>query len=90
MNCNGLAAMAIDDSGLVIGRFWWELWPEASCEFVRTQFNKAAQGQEIEFEASCPTARGAPRRWRVHMLPLFAPSGPVVSVLATSRDITAN
>ena len=90
MNCNGLAAMEIDRSELVIGKLWWELWPEPSQGFVRDKFRKAANGQEIGFKAECPTAKGSPRRWVVNMRPLFAPDGPVVSILAVSRDTTGD
>ena len=89
INCNGLAAMEIDNSQQVLGKLWWELWPEESREFVKRKFAKAVQGQKVEFKASCPTAKGHKRRWCVNMRPLLAISGPVVSILASSRDITA-
>ena len=90
MNCNGLDAMEIEHSDSVIGRLWWELWPEPSRSFVARNFQSAAQGTESNFEADCPTAKGAPRRWSVNLRPLFSSAGPVVSVLCTSRDVTAS
>ncbi|WP_232343377.1 PAS domain-containing protein [Novosphingopyxis sp. YJ-S2-01] len=88
MNCNGLLALEIDDTADVIGRLWWDLWPEPSRPFVEARFRIAAQGGEAEFEADCPTAKGALRRWSVNLRPLCAASGQVVSVLCTSRDVT--
>lgn len=88
MNCNGRAAMEIDHPEMVIGKLWWELWPESAQEFVRQKFGEALQGRETEFEAECPTAKGAMRRWVVNLRPLSAKAGPIVSILSTSRDIT--
>ena len=51
MNCNGLLAMEIDDTADVIGRLWWDLWPEPSRPFVEARFRLAAQGGEAEFAA---------------------------------------
>ncbi|WP_284053662.1 PAS domain-containing protein [Stakelama marina] len=88
MNCNGLKAMEIDFPELVLGKLWWKLWPSQSQDFVKQCFLKAARGEEARFEADCPTAKGTPHRWNVHLKPLTAREGTVVSVLSTSRMVT--
>lgn len=88
INCNGLDAMEIDQPELVIGKLWWELWPESIQWFIKQQFREALQGHETSFEAECPTAKGEPRKWVVNLRPLVASAGAVVSILSTSRDVT--
>lgn len=88
MNCNGLDAMEIAQPDMVLGKFWWELWPKQSRTFVERKFLEAARGEESSFEADCPTAMGTHRRWSVNLRPICARTGLVVSVLCISRDIT--
>ena len=71
----------------VLGKLWWDLWPLESRGYVREQFSKALNGKPVTFEASCPTFKGNPRNWSVSLKPMVARAGPVVSVLATSREI---
>ena len=87
MNCGGLTAMEIDRPEMVLGKLWWNLWPKESQRYVEARFREALEGKTVLFEASCPTAKGNPRRWSVNMKPMLARNGPVVSVLATSREI---
>lgn len=87
MNCGGLGAMEIDRPEMVLGKLWWALWPEESQSFVKEKFFSVLNGRTVVFEASCPTAKGNRRFWSVNLKPLFAKDGPVVSVLATSREI---
>ena len=87
MNCVGLNTMEIDGPEVVVGRLWWELWPEPSQAFIRERFKAALRGKAVAFEASCPTFKGRPCRWSVNLKPMCAAAGPVVSVLVTSREI---
>ncbi|GAB5349641.1 PAS domain-containing protein [Alteriqipengyuania sp. 357] len=87
INCGGLGAMEIDSPEMVLGKPWWELWPEESQAFVKTRFFAALQGDALEFTASCPTARGNERFWSVSFKPILATGGSVVSVQVNSRQI---
>tara|TARA_B100001179_G_C18493258_1_gene360944 strand:+ start:122 stop:532 length:411 start_codon:yes stop_codon:yes gene_type:complete len=87
MNCGGLHKMEIGRPERVLGKMWWDLWPSESQRYVQEQFERAVQGTPVTFEASCPTAKGNPRRWSVNLKPLCSKAGPVVSILATSREI---
>lgn len=89
INCGGMVALELNAASQVLGRLWWDLWPENNRYLVRTEFHRASAGQHRQFEAACPTARGSPRLWRVDLKPLIACGQRVVSVLCTSRDITA-
>ena len=88
MNCGGLTAMEIAQPELVLGKLWWSLWPAGSQGFVQQQFRRALLGENLTFEASCPTAKGTPRRWSVNLKPLCSKAGLVVAVIATSRKIS--
>ena len=87
MNCNGLNAMEIEEPEKVLGQLWWHLWPDHSQAMVEANFRSSLGGRTVQFEAFCPTARGNPRNWSVNLKPMIARDGPVVSVLATSREI---
>ena len=87
MNCGGLNAMEIDEPERVLGKLWWDLWPLKSRRYVQKQFHEAILGTPVAFEAFCPTFKGSPRRWSVNLKPMLARDGPVVSILATSREI---
>jgi hypothetical protein len=78
---------SVDDPAIFYGRKWWSIWPERSQDLVREHFETALSGRPTSFEAACPTAKGNPRRWLVKLKPLCAKSGPVVSVVVTSREI---
>lgn len=87
MNCNGLDAMEIEEPEKVLGQLWWHLWPDHSQAMVEANFRSSLGGRTVQFEAFCPTAKGNPRNWAVNLKPMIARDGPVVSVLATSREI---
>ena len=87
MSCNGLSAMEIDDPSMVLGKLWWTLWPDESRAMAEDNFKNAIGGRTVTFEAFCPTAKGNLRFWAVNLKPMIARDGPVVSVLATSREI---
>jgi PAS domain S-box-containing protein len=88
MNRNGRCAMEIDDFTLVAGRLWWELWPEDTRPTVREAFARASAGEQMRFEAFCPTAKGTPRWWDVSVSPLRDASGALQGLVSISRDIS--
>nr|WP_314546117.1 PAS domain S-box protein [uncultured Massilia sp.] len=91
MNRNGQRAMDIDDFAAVAGRAWIGFWPEDSRAAVQAAIDAAAQGGAGNFTASCPTVKGAPKRWEVVVTPVDMDSegGEAGKLLAVSRDVTA-
>ena len=89
MNCGGLRAMEIGEFENVKGLLWWELWPEDSRDMVKRMFEATFGGQDMDFIAFCPTAKGQMRRWAVKLKPMVSHDGRIAGVLCTSRDITA-
>lgn len=88
INCGGLAALQAPDFHAVMGRKWWDLWPEECREMVRTMFEKSLSGIDVEFRAVCPTMQGEERHWSVKLKPMLTPDARVTGVLCTSRHIT--
>ncbi|WP_299309785.1 PAS domain-containing protein [uncultured Croceicoccus sp.] len=88
VNCGGLRALEVSHQSEILGKIWWDIWPERYRAFVRNEFMEALGGTPRMFEAYCPTALGTPRYWSVSLKPLISRAGPVVSILCVSRDIT--
>lgn len=88
MNCNGRAALEIDDFSSVQGKNWSSLWPAEAQSLIQDALAKAQAGQRSRFEAFCPTWKGTPRWWEVTVAPVPGQGGVVEWVLASSRDIT--
>ena len=88
MNRNGMCAMEIGDFCGIEGKPWPSLWPEDAQNLLQSALEDAAIGETSDFEAFCPTALGTPRWWSVNVTPVRDPSGTVLRILATSRDVT--
>ena len=88
MNRNGRCALEIDDFSKVVGRDWWDLWPEESRHHVLEAVDVARRGESHQFEAYCPTAKGSPRWWEVSVSPLRDEAGELQGIISVSRDVT--
>ena len=89
MNYGGLCAMEIDRAPDVLGKYWWDLWPEGETENLRRYIDLARQGRPTEFVAFCPTAKGAHRWWAVSVSGVLSEDEDIKQILAVSRDVTA-
>jgi len=88
MNPNGRKAMGIDDFGEVIGKKLSDMWPEESRPKLEAAICKALAGSKDQFEAYCPTLKGASRWWQVAVSPICDKHDQPTHILCTSRDIT--
>ena len=89
MNEAGMCVMEIDDFGEFCGQAWSSLWPAEAVADIERSVKRAIAGEASTFEAFCPTAKGTPKWWEISVSPVRAsPDGPVVRLLAVSRDIT--
>ncbi|ABI78728.1 putative sensory box sensor histidine kinase [Hyphomonas neptunium ATCC 15444] len=88
MNPMGLSARQLSADTDVIGRHWWDLWPEESHSMVQDATGKGASGDSTDFRGFCPTARGRPKWWDVRMVPIRNGAGEVTGVLVVSKDVT--
>ena len=87
MTHGGMCAMEIDNLCDVVGRKWWDLWPEEERPRLRSLFDRALAGHESQFKAFCPTALGTPKHWRIRLSPMTSHTGVVVGVLCSSREL---
>ena len=89
INRSGLAAMDIDDFGLVAGRPWRELWPRDARAALDAALAQARREGSATFSAACPTLRGTPKWWDVRISALPAPDdGGPAQLVAVSQDVT--
>ena len=87
VNGSGMGLVKSDHPEPVLQRLWWDLWPPDCRSFVREKFDAAAQGLSVVFNAVCPSEKGDDCYWCINLKPLISNSGPVVSVMVTSRAI---
>jgi PAS domain S-box-containing protein len=88
MNGPGMSNIEIDSFEPYEGKLWESLWPEAGRMVLRKALKTALQGQPVNFQGFCPTAKGSPRWWDVIVTPVWQADGKVEQLLSVSRDIT--
>jgi len=87
INCGGIDASGMRIFEDVQGKYWWTLWPKHTQEVIRQSFERARDGNEVEFSAECPTTNGNVRNWAVNLTPMRTDDGTIVGVLCKSRDL---
>lgn len=88
MNFNGLCQMEIDDFSNFKNKNWWTLWGAENEDLVKEALNKALKGENAQFTAFCPTAKGTPKWWDVMVSPVTKSEAAVQQLISVSRDIT--
>lgn len=88
MSYGGTCAMEVDDVSAILGKSWWDLWPETERQRLVSAVDAAVRGKASEFAAFCPTAKSTPRWWAVTVSPVLGMDGEVAQVLAVSRNVT--
>jgi PAS domain S-box-containing protein len=89
INPAGCALIEIDDPGIVLGRPWADLWPEAARATIERAIIDATRGEVVRFSDACPTAKGVPKWWDVIVNPVRGADGTIGHLLCVSRDVTA-
>jgi PAS domain S-box-containing protein len=91
MNRNGQRLMEFDDFGVLKGRPWEQIWPDAERARVREAVANGLRGEVSRFKASAATATGQTRWWDVIVAPVStAVDGMApMSLICVARDITA-
>ncbi|HSE59245.1 MAG TPA: PAS domain S-box protein [Nitrospiraceae bacterium] len=88
LNSQGLCLMEIEDAASVLGRFWWDLWPESSRGTVQAAVQEAVANGTARFQGFCPTAKGTPKWWDVIVSTVRGLDGQPMRLVSTSRDMT--
>ncbi|MFO0939960.1 MAG: CheR family methyltransferase [Pirellulales bacterium] len=88
MNANGCRLMEIDHFAELQGKIWHSLWPMAARKLVENAVKSALLGEQVNFQAECPTAKGNWKWWDVAVVGIPGEDGGFHNVIAVSRDIT--
>ncbi len=89
MSPNGQRMLEITDITALLNTSWIELWPRESQSVAAAAISEARLGRAGKFQAFAPTMRGKARWWDNVITPVKGASGNIESLLAVSRDITA-
>ena len=88
MSPNGLAALEIADSKVILGRNWIEFWKDEDRERARGAIAAARSGGIGCFQGDCTCTNGSRRYWDVRITPTHGRDGEVERLIAVSRDLT--
>ncbi|CAN5456405.1 hypothetical protein BH10BAC3_BH10BAC3_39850 [soil metagenome] len=88
INVNGVCTLEGDDKQDFLYKKWETLWGADNQETIINAVAQAMIGQTSQFKACAATAKGTQKWWDVVVTPVLNTHGAVISVLATSRDIT--
>ncbi len=88
MNENGRRILEVEDFEKIQGKPWVSLWPTDSHDVLLDSVAAARKGECGQFFGFCPTPKGTPKWWLVHVTPLRDEKGNFNSLLAVSNDIT--
>ncbi len=88
VNEPGRCLLELDDPAAILGKKWWELWPEETQAQVRDAAERARGGEVVGFEGFCPTLKGTPKWWDVRVSPVVSEDGSIHRLVAVSRDMT--
>lgn len=78
----------IEDTSILHGVRWANLWPIESQKMVAQAVMDAVNGERTQFSEYCPTGKGGSRWWNVVVYPIRDVTGVVCEIMAISRDIT--
>lgn len=87
-NPHGYEIMEIDNPADVLGKKWLTFWEGEMLPKASEALEKASNGTASSFSGYCPTYRGTPKWWDVHIVPLKNEFDEVQWILSISRDVT--
>ena len=88
MSSGGQQLLEIDDIHSYLNSSWIDFWQPEDRPRIREALAVARAGGIGEFQAFCPSAKGAPRWWDVITTPICNADGQPEKLLSVSRDIT--
>ena len=88
MSRGGQQLLEIDNIDLYLNGCWIDFWPPDDRPRIREAIAAARAGGVGNFQAFCPSAKGAPRWWDVITTPICNVDGEPEQLLSVSRDIT--
>lgn len=88
MGEQSLATLEIESLSDVVGKPWWDFWPDEARTMLRQRFEAALEGEVQQFQVMRPMARGTHKAWSMTLSAVPGVDGGVTSVLVVARDVT--
>ena len=88
MSRGGQQLLEIDNIDHYLNGYWVDFWLPDDRPRIREAIAAARAGGIGNFQAFCPSAKGAPRWWDVITTPICNVNGEPEQLLSVSRDIT--
>jgi PAS domain S-box-containing protein len=88
MSSGGQRLLEIDNVHTYLNTCWVDFWQPEDRPRVSEAVAVARAGGIAQFQAFCPSAKGAPRWWDVITTPICNADGQPEQLLSVSRDIT--
>lgn len=88
INLNGVCILEGENKEFFLNRDWLTLWDNETKPTIKNAITQALQGRNSHFQAKAATVKGTQKWWDVIVTPIIDTKGNIVSVLATSRDVT--
>ncbi len=88
INLNGVCILEGDNKEYFLNKNWLTMWVEEIQPIVKNSIEKALEGKTTHFEALASTVKGNLKWWDVLVTPVIDSYGKIISLLATSRDVT--
>lgn len=87
MNPGSMGVLELDHIDQLVGKNWVDLWPDESKSTIANTLASVREGEQVQFDAFCPTAKGNPRWWNVVATPMRDSDGKIYGVIGVSRDV---
>ncbi|MDO8965042.1 PAS domain S-box protein [Algoriphagus sp.] len=88
INLNGVCLLEGKNKAFFLNRYWLTFWDDETKPAIENAIDQALQGRNSHFIAKAAAVKGTPKWWDVIVTPILDSRGKIVSVLATSRDVT--
>lgn len=88
INLNGVCILEGENKEYFLNRSWLTMWDEEAKPSVEKAIGQALRGENSHFEAQAITLKGNLKWWDIIVTPVVDTNGRIISLLATSRDIT--
>ncbi|HLP21551.1 MAG TPA: PAS domain-containing protein, partial [Chitinophagales bacterium] len=88
INVNGVCTLEAESKEIFLNRKWESMWGAENQPRVTRAVADALQGKTTQFKAQANTVKGTPKWWEVFVTPVMDSRQRVISIMASSRDIT--
>ncbi|HLP51343.1 MAG TPA: PAS domain-containing protein [Chitinophagales bacterium] len=88
INVNGVCTLEAENKDVFLNRKWETMWGSENRPRVVKAIADALLGKTTQFKAQANTVKGNAKWWEVFVTPIVDSKQQVISIMASSRDIT--